>query len=424
MIVSGHFLSVRVLLLAALSFPLTACVDETDEAASDSSGVQLIDLNSFQEADVVVGQADFNWGARDQGGVADATTIDSPFGNPGFHNGVLYLPDHNNNRVLGYLQIPKKNDAVADFVLGQPDFTSTASGVSATEFSGSQTVFFDQGKMFLVSYDNNRVLIWDKIPASGGVPADWVVGQVNSDSKAANCSAAGLRFPDTGWAVDGKLIVTDSGNHRVLIWNSIPTRNGVPADIVLGQQDFINCQQNAGTVDEPTAATLNFPAGVWSDGDRLVVSDRDNNRVLIWNDFPAESFTPADVVLGQYSFTVNAPNDDDQDGDADLAASNRTLAGPYDGVYSNGVQLFIADSDNNRLLVWNSFPTSNFSPADVVLGQGSFKNNAPNDDGQSGSADRNPGARTLSFPTGVLLVGDQLIVADGNNHRYLIYDGK
>jgi len=256
------------------------------------------------------------------------------------------------------------------------------------------------------------------------VPADWVVGQVNLDSKTAGCSATGLRSPETGWAVDGKLIVTDSGNHRVLIWNSIPSRNGVPADIVLGQQDFINCQQNAGMVDESTAATLNFPAGVWSDGNRLIISDKDNNRVLIWNDFPTESFTPADVVLGQNSFTTNAANDDDQNGRADLAPSNRTLAGPYDGVYSNGVQLFIADSGNNRLLLWNSFPTNNFSPADVVLGQGSFTNNTPNDDNQDGDADNGPSARTLSSPTGVLLVGDQLIVADGNNHRYLVYDGK
>lgn len=278
--------------------------------------------------------------------------------------------------------------------------------------------------MFLVSYDNNRVLILDSIPASGGVPADWVVGQVNTDSKATDCSAAGLRSPDTGWAVDGKLIVTDSGNHRVLIWNSIPTRNGVPADIVLGQQDFTNCQQNVGVADEPTAATLNFPAGVWSDGDRLVVSDTNNNRVLIWNDFPTESFTPADVVLGQGSFTINAPNDDDQDGFTDSGASNRTLAGPYDGVYSNGVQLFIADSDNNRLLLWNSFPTNNFTPADVVLGQGSFTKNVSNDDDQNGIADTDPRARTLSSPTGVLQVGDQLIVTDGNNHRYLIYNGK
>jgi len=426
MVVPGRLLAVRALLLAAFSFSLAACIDESEEpeeAVVDSpSGIQLIDLESFQEAVVVVGQADFTRSARDQGGAVDANTIDAPFGNPGFHHDVLYLPDHNNNRVLGYLELPTENDAVADFVLGQPDFTTTASGVSATQFSGPQTVFFDQGKMFLVSYDNSRVLIWNSIPASGGVPADRVVGQVNLDSKAAGCSAAGLRSPEAGWAADGKLIVTDSGNHRVLIWNSIPTSNGVPADIVLGQQDFKHCQPNVGVMDEPTAASLNFPAGVWSDGERLVVSDTSNNRVLIWNSFPTESFTPADVVLGQETFTTNAPNDDDQDGDADSAPSKRTLAGPYDGVYSNGVQLFIADSDNNRVLLWNRFPTNHFSPADVVLGQGSFTKRAANDDDQDGSADRDPSAKTLSFPTGVLLVADQLVVTDGHNHRYLIYE--
>jgi hypothetical protein len=43
-----------------------------------------------------------------------------------------------------------------------------------------------------------------------------------------------------GWVfrTGSKLVVSDSTNNRVLIWNSIPTANGVPADVVLGQPDF------------------------------------------------------------------------------------------------------------------------------------------------------------------------------------------
>ena len=149
MIVPGRFLSVRVLLLAALSFPLTACVDESDEATSDSpAGVQLIDLNSFQEADVVVGQADFIWGARDQGGVADATTIDSPFGNPGFHNGVLYLPDHNNNRVLGYLKIPKKMMPLLTLYWGNPILRQPHRGSVRLNFQVHKRCFLTRTKCF------------------------------------------------------------------------------------------------------------------------------------------------------------------------------------------------------------------------------------------------------------------------------------
>ena len=238
------------------------------------------------------------------------------------------------------------------------------------------------------------------------------------------CTRTGLLDPETSWIVDGKLIVTDNGNNRVLIWNTIPSTNNIPADVVLGQQDFTHCTandiNNDGTSDNASQNTLSGPAGVWSDGVRLVVLDTGNNRVVIWNSFPKSNFTPADIVLGQSNFTNITANNDNQDGNIDASASSRTLSGPYDGVYSNGIQLFIADSDNNRILVWNTFPTSSFAKADIVLGQSNFTNITANDDNQDGTPDVQPSARTLDFPTGIFKFSDKLIVAD-NNNRYLIY---
>ena len=40
------------------------------------------------------------------------------------------------------------------------------------------------------------------------------------------------------WIQNGKLYIADTQNHRVLIFNSIPTANGAAADVVLGQPDF------------------------------------------------------------------------------------------------------------------------------------------------------------------------------------------
>jgi hypothetical protein len=88
------------------------------------------------------------------------------------------------------------------------------------------------------------------------------------------------------------------------------------------------------------------------------------------------------------------------------------------------VQLFIADNGNNRLLVWNSFPTSSFAPANVVLGQGDFIHKTENDDNQDNVADASPSARTLKGPAGVNLVGTQLFVSDLNNSRILMYDSQ
>ena len=388
-------------------------------------------LSSFQNASLVIGQTNFGGAVANQGGAAGANTISSNYGNLAHNNGVLYISDYDNNRILGFNSVPTVNNAVADFVLGQPDFTTTTPGVTSTVFSGPQTVAISGGKMFAVSFNNRRVLIWNTVPTSGGVAPDVVVGQVDFTSSATGCTGTNLSDPQTLWAVDGKLIVTDSDNHRVLIWNSIPTSNNQPADVVLGQQSFTNCAANDlnddGTPDTPSASTMRLPAGVWSDGTRLVVLDSSNNRALIWNSFPTTNFAPADLVLGQSDFVHVTANDDDQNDVIDApgnVATARTMQFPYAGVYSNGVQLFIADNGNNRLLVWNSFPTSSFAPANVVLGQGDFIHKTQNDDNQDNVADASPSARTLRGPTGVNQVGTQLSVSDLNNSRVLIYDSQ
>lgn len=403
--------------------------DATGESASASISIMVNpvnDLVSFQAADIVIGQADFTGTNSNQGGSADANTIAGPYGNPGVANGILYLPEYSNNRLLGFNAIPAVNNAVADFVLGQPDFTTTNSALSATGFDGTQTVAFDGNKMFLLEYGASRVLIWNSIPTSGGIPADIVLGQSDFTTGASGtCSDTGLASPETLWAANGKLVVTDTDHHRVLIWNSIPASDNVAADIVLGQQDFTHCAandtNNDGTTDAVSASTLDRPAGVWTDGTRLVVLDKDNNRALIWNTFPTSNFTPADVVLGQSDFVNNTANDDDQDGTGDGGPTARTLDAPYDGVYSNGRQLYITDTDNNRVLIWNEFPTSNFTPADAVLGQAGFTLQASNDSDGDGVSD-SASAQTLDYPTGVYLSGSQLIVADESNNRYLIYN--
>lgn len=45
---------------------------------------------------------------------------------------------------------------------------------------------------------------------------------------------------------DGRLIVAETGNRRVLVWNEILQWNGAPADLVLGQRDMSTRDENAG----------------------------------------------------------------------------------------------------------------------------------------------------------------------------------
>src|SRR5262249_241147 len=156
--------------------------------------------------------------------------------------------------------------------------------------------------------DHNRVLIWNSIPSVNNAPADVVIGQPNFTSTAVSGNvpnSRSMRGPQGVWIAAGKLYVADTQNNRVLVYNRIPTENGAAADVVLGQRDFTSfiepdlTQQKTGA----TASNLLNPVAVTSDGQRLFVTDLGYNRVLIWNSIPAVNGQPADMAIGQPDLT-------------------------------------------------------------------------------------------------------------------------
>jgi hypothetical protein len=373
-----------------------------------------IEFDKFQKADVVIGQSNFT---NNSFGLS-STKFNEPYANAGFYKNKLFLPDYSNNRVLIFNEIPTTNGKAANNVIGQNSLNDNLSGNDVDDIGGPVTVQSYQNKLFVLEYDNSRLLIYNTVPSGNKPEADVVIGQSDFGMSGTACTATGLNEPESFIVVDGKLIIADSGNNRVLIWNQIPTTNGKAADLVVGQNSFTTCFSNDDNQDgasdaNPSQRTLDFPTGVWSDGTKLVIGDERNNRVLIWNTFPTSNFKKATLVLGQNSFTRNSANDDNQDGTPDATASSRTLNDPYVGITSNGTQLILTDSDNNRILIWNEFPTKNFARADVVLGQEDFSDT--DDDATS---------KTFNYPAGLLLVGNQLIVSDVDNHRYLVFNGK
>jgi len=80
------------------------------------------------------------------------------------------------------------------------------------------------------------------------------------------------------------------------------------------------------------------------------------------------------------------------------------------GVASDGVHLAVADTFNNRVLIWNSLPTQNSQPASVVVGQTDFQR-SPSSPTQPGTC----ASRRLVWQ------GRQFYVADTQNSRVLIW---
>ena len=361
-------------------------------------------FQTFQPASVVIGQQDFTSGAASSPPAAGA--LRQPYGDPALHRGTVFLPDFGNNRILGFRRLPSVNGAPADFVLGQATFGDDAFGNGRDRMRAPLTVRAYGGKLFAVDHFQHRVLIWNEVPASSDAPADVVVGQAYFGAGASGaCTPDRLYVPVSLYVAGGKLIVSDSYHHRVLVWNAVPTRSGTPADLVLGQPDLTTCSGGG----EPSARTLHYPGGLWSDGRRLVAADQQNHRVLIWNSFPTRNQAPADVVLGQAGMDTRAP---------DTTAG--TLRRPISVTVSDG-RLFVSDHGNHRVLAWNGIPADSGTPADLVLGQADFTHGARNDDDQDGRPDDHPSARTLNGPAGLLVTEQGLLVGDEGNNRFLLF---
>jgi uncharacterized protein (TIGR03437 family) len=353
-------------------------------------------------------------------------------------------------------------------VIGQTTFTSQDPNSSDTIVGGvsglayaADTLFVADSNYVGAAPSNNRVLLFGglssqlpsptaQLPYNRKCPvclgqATVVLGQPDFTTTTENFTASqnNVRLP-TAVASDGvHVVVADTNHNRVLIWNRIPTTNDAPADVVVGQPDFVG--SGLPPNNTPTAKSMRGPQGVWIQNGKLYVADTQNNRVLIYNQIPTSNGAAADVVLGEPNFTTAIqPNLAAQTTSA--TASN--LLNPV-AVSSDGFHLFVTDLGYNRILIWNSIPTANAAPADVEIGQpdmvSSVANNAYSGTAATSTSDttdqetpvlctvsngvdgnNNPTYPnycnyTVSFPRFALAAGNRLFIADGGNDRLLVF---
>ena len=296
--------------------------------------------------------------------------------------------------------------ASAEITLGQVAMnfnTLNFPMLSAQSMNGPYNSVVAGGKLFVSDTTNHRILIWNTLPTSNQQAADLVLGQPNMTTNTCNTGALSsqtLCNPSFVHSDGTRLVVADEANSRILIWNTLPTSNQQAADLVLGQP---NMTSNADGTLLPSDINLAFPGGVFISGSKLLVVDSGSNRVLIWNTFPTANEEAADVVVGQPNFTVNA---------SDTTAA--TLSYPY-MVSVHGNQMFIADYGNSRILIWNSIPTSSGVAANLVIGQPDFTTFGSNTGGRS--------AASLAEAAGpVVDEQGRFYVPDFSNHRILIYN--
>ena len=114
------------------------------------------------------------------------------------------------------------NFQAASLVIGQADFTSQNTFASSSTTPGANGVVISaDGHLAIGSQDPGRVLIWNSIPTSNGQPANVVVGKTNFTDTTPGATAQTTTYCDgVMFSPSGKLIASDSGNHRVLVVRS------------------------------------------------------------------------------------------------------------------------------------------------------------------------------------------------------------
>lgn len=281
-------------------------------------------------------------------------------------------------------------------------------GAKDKPFLAPRGVFVAKNKLFVSDTGQNRVFIWNNFPKELFQDPDVILGQLEVSDSGRNSggevTSKTLQYPSGIWSDGKQLLVADAWNHRVLIWHSIPTRNGQAADVVLGQPHFkTNLPNVKGIGSEPTAQTLNWPYGVFSDGKSLWIADTGNRRILFYETIPTENFAAADKVIGKPSFTTRDYNNDEP-------------IWPYSVKINHKGQMAVADTQFYRILIWNNKDSAFSNPADVIIGQDNFDTCGQN------QFKLIPEANTLNWTYDACFYKNGILVNDTGNSRILYFD--
>lgn len=379
---------------------------------ADSNRVRIYQHTTSNDSYAAIGQLGqvaAAGGVLNAGGIS-ASSLATPLGLSVLGTR-LFVADSANHRVLGYdVATTPANAAPAKLVLGQRAFLLNGFDQSlATSAGGAvkpRQMSLSDGDLFVAETSRNRVVV-EELPVAPGKTPKRVYGQPDNELALPNAgggvTASSMLSPRGVFADAKHVIVADSGNHRVLVFDRSAAGND--AALVLGQNTFTTNAPNMGSGAGPS--TLAAPEGVYSDGTRLFVADTGNHRVLVWNTFPTRNGQAADVVIGQTDFASNRGNR------GQTVATLKTLSVPASVLTVNG-HLFIADSGNNRVVVFDAVPTANDGTASSVLGQ-------PNGGARIPTVDINDADR-LAGPVALATDGTNLYVADRDTNRVLAYD--
>ena len=299
--------------------------------------------------------------------------------------GDFLIADTNNGRI-------RRVDASTGLITteagnGQDGFSGDGGPATSAAFSQPGGLVVDKsGNLFISDTDNNRIR---RVDASTGIVAtvagNGTPGFGGDGGSAISASLNLAQGPDLTADNSSNLFIADAQDNRI---RRVAAATGIITTVAgTGTFGF------SGDGGPATSATLAGPLGVAVDGSgNLFIADTDNNRIR-----------RVDAVTGIIK-TVAGNGISGFAGDSGPAI-NASLNFPM-GIFLDGAgNLFIADSNNNRVRVVNS----STGIITTEAGNGTF--------GFSGDGGRAVDA-TLAGPLGVAVDGSgNLFIADTSNER-------
>lgn len=324
---------------------------------------------------------------------------------------MLFVSDTGRNRVFMWKTMPTETFQEPDVILGQANIDD--SGRNSNIEVSSKTLHYpsgiwSDGQMLIVADAwNHRVLIWNTLPIQNAQPADVVLGQPDFTSNQPNLNgqaetpkANTLNWPYGVFSDGRSLWIADTGNRRVLYFETIPVADFAKADKVIGKPDLETRDFENNEPIWPYSVKI-------SDKGVLAVADTQFYRTLIWRNKDEAFHKPADIIIGQDNFDNAGQNQ------FRLAPESNTLNWTYDTCfYKNGI--LVNDTGNSRILGFDAIPGQNNAFADWLIGRPTFQNSSEYMGNLVGTKS------AIYWPFSITTVGDTLFIADTGNHRLVI----
>jgi uncharacterized protein (TIGR03437 family) len=268
-------------------------------------------------------------GFKGDGSAANAAILNQPTGIALDPSGNLYIADSENYRIRKAAS--GGGSGAISTIAGNGGVSYSGDGGQATkaQLNSPLGVAADSsGNLYIADTANNVVR---KVTAAGAISTLAGNGTLGSGGDGSAATSAQLNAPQ-GVAVDasGSVYIADTGNARI---RKVSTTGAISTYAGSGTAGF------AGDGAAATSAQLNLPIGLAFDSaGNLFIADYGNNVVR-------KVAAAGGVITTVAGNTVQSYGGDGQ------AATKASLNGPQAVAVDNGGNLYIADSQNNRIRV-------------------------------------------------------------------------